>query len=261
MIEVLQELVKQGESIGARAENNLNKALTDFKKWKLEIIKTLKLNGIELEKIQELKVILHYKYNEFDEMGSKKKLIEVISNSNLFLETLNDKDSVLIRQDLNESCVLTVIRRILSNFYLHIKAMYKENPHKRGTIKVEDLNKINIGNEYDVQKILYALLKPVFPMTRLEKNDDTGYGGIRYDIVIEEYDVIIEVKCSRASMSERSLTEEIGADICHYNARNLFFFIYDKDNIIKNPEVFKATYTKVIDKKNIETYIVQQVAL
>lgn len=55
--------------------------------------------------------------------------------------------------------------------------------------------------------------------------------------------------------------ESIGADICHYNARNLFFFIYDKDNIIKNPEVFKATYTKVIDKKNIETYIVQQVAL
>lgn len=59
---------------------------------------------------------------------------------------------------------------------------------------------------------MYSLIKPIFPQACTETVDDTGYGGIRYDIVIDDYDLTIETKCTRAKMTERQLTEEIAAD-------------------------------------------------
>lgn len=43
-------------------------------------------------------------------------------------------------------------------------------------------------------------------------------------------------------MKEKKLIEEIEADIVHYSARNLYFFIYDKEKLIANPQVFKSNY-------------------
>ncbi len=158
---------------------------------------------------------------------------------------------------IDKSTALIIIRRILKNFYKYIQAMYQDKVHGNGTIRKEDLEKIKIGNEYDVQRILYALLRPIFPCVRLEVHDDAGYNSIRYDVVIDEYDVVIEVKCSRKNMKERKLTEELGADAFHYKADYLFFFIYDKDNIIKNVDVFTKNYKREKEDfgKNIEAIV------
>lgn len=60
--------------------------------------------------------------------------------------------------------------------------MYQEKPHGNGDIKQEDLSKIDIGNEYDVQRIFYSLLRPIFLGARTEVNADSGYNGFRYHI-------------------------------------------------------------------------------
>ena len=112
-----------------------------------------------------------------------------------------------------------------------------------------------------MQRILYSLIKPVFPEARVEVSNDTGCSTVRYDIFIENYSIIIEVKCTRESMTERSLTEEIGSDIYHYKYRNIFFFIYDKEKIIKNKIAFENTYIKSFDQKSINTIIIQPVNL
>lgn len=139
---------------------------------------------------------------------------------------------------------LIVIRRILQNFYKHIQSMYQEEVHGNGTIRKEHLNAIQIGNEYDVQRILYSLIRPIFPTARLEVSDDAGYKAIRYDIKIDEYNLVIEVKCTRKNMTERNLTEELGSDAFHYKADHIFFFIYDKENIIRNVDVFTRNYKR-----------------
>lgn len=51
---------------------------------------------------------------------------------------------------------------------------------------------------------------------------DSGHHTIRKDIVIESQDIVIELKCSRKSMSERSLSEEVASDIVHYNNKYVF---------------------------------------
>ncbi|WP_025683845.1 hypothetical protein [Paenibacillus maysiensis] len=156
-----------------------------------------------------------------------------------------------------------IIRRIMRNFYKHIEEMYKKPVHGRGTIRQEDLAKISLGNEYDVQRMLFSLIRPIFPEARVEISDDGGYKSVRYDIYLREYETVIEVKCSRPKMSERELTEQLGSDAFHYREKYVYFFIYDKDKIIGNVDAFCKTYHKSldIDGKQIETIIMQPVVM
>ena len=111
------------------------------------------------------------------------------------------------------------------------------------------LDSIQIGNEYDLQRMLYAILRPLFPSIRQEVNSDNGYGGMRADLYLDSCNLIIETKCTRDSMSERQLTEELGADSFHYPADNICFFIWDRSKIIKNPEAFKNKFEKNLSEK------------
>ena len=114
-----------------------------------------------------------------------------------------------------------------------------------------------IKNEYDIQHILYALLRTVFPETRKEVNGDNGYSGTRADLYLETYDIIIEIKCTRSSMSVKQLTEELGSDAFHYKTKNLYLFIYDKEDIIKNPEAYQNAFQRDYEKdgKNVQVFI------
>ncbi|MGW9529314.1 PD-(D/E)XK nuclease domain-containing protein [Paenibacillus terrae] len=98
-----------------------------------------------------------------------------------------------------------IIRRIMRNFYKHIEEMYQNPVHGRGTIRHENLAKISLGNEYDVQRMLFSLIRPIFPEARVEITDDGGYKSVRYDIYLREYETVIEVKCSRPKMSAREI--------------------------------------------------------
>lgn len=207
------------------------------------------------QKTKEFLFNVERNINKFSKIESQNMLSEGIESGIKFLQILkeeidNDKYSGTKESDngndyyLERNVALIIVRRILKNFYKHIQVMYQEKIHGKGTIKKEDLSKIKIGNEYDVQRMLYSLIRPIFPSARMEISDDAGYNSIRYDILIDEYDVVIEVKCTRKSMTERNLTEEMGADAFHYKTDYLFFFVYDKENIIKNVDAFTKGYKR-----------------
>lgn len=88
---------------------------------------------------------------------------------------------------------------------------------------------------------------------------DNGYSGIRADLYLASYDVTIEIKYTRESMSEKQLTEELGADAFHYKTKNLYLFIYDKEDIIKNPEAYQMAFYRSYDKfgKNVKGFIIK----
>ena len=145
---------------------------------------------------------------------------------------------------------------VLDNYYLFLESLLERPPHKRGSIQKEQLSGLKIQNEYDVQHLLYAYLKPLYPLARAEVSEDTGYGTVRTDIFLDS-EHVIEVKCTRNSMKLKKLTEEIEADMVHYNAEHIYFFIYDKEKIIENPRLFRNTYENKVKGKQIHIVIHQ----
>lgn len=113
-----------------------------------------------------------------------------------------------------------------------------------------------IRNEYDVQHLLFAYIRPLYPTARAEVSEDTGYNTVRVDIALDAKNVI-EVKCTRKGMAQKKLIEEIEADMVHYSAECIYFFIYDKEKIIENPLNFRNTYEKKVANKRIHIIIHQ----
>lgn len=250
---------------------NLIKELEELED--ISLIKQLMNNiSIRVESIpfssdekSEIKKLAMYQENIFSEIASKQSILDakvkLVSYLNILIDNMEMRVDLNNKIEFTEEIAKKIIRNILNNFYMHIYEMYEAKAHGRAYITNEKLKNIKIGNEYDVQRILYSIIKPIFPNSRLEVTDDTGNSSIRYDIFIEQYDLVIEVKCSRQSMTEKKLTEEIGSDGFHYTYKNIFFFIYDKDKIIKNKVSFTDTYTKKIMEKSIETIVIQPINL
>lgn len=170
-------------------------------------------------------------------------------------------DPAKLLNEIDEVHFHLIISRILNNFDKHIYEMYQRPVHGNGTLEQESLAEISLGNEYDVQRLLYSLLRPLFPEARVEVPTDGGYKGYRFDLFIDSYETVIEVKCTRPNMTERKLTEEIGSDAFHYPKKHLYFFIYDKAKIITNVEAFCKNYSKAHDSKQIQTIVIQPVSI
>lgn len=207
--------------------------------------------------------------NKFSEAESAKNLKVALDNGKSYLHRLNNdiQSGKYVPEENKDKSIgtptaLIIIRRIMRNFHKHIEAMYQSEVHGNGKIAKVDLDKIKIGNEYDVQRILYSLIRPVFPEARLEAVDDAGYNSVRYDIVIADYDIVIEVKCTRENMTERKLTEELGSDSFHYKANHLFLFVFDRIKLIKNLDAFEKSFNrkKTDAGKEIETFVIQEVS-
>ena len=89
--------------------------------------------------------------------------------------------------------------------------------------------------------------------------EDTGCGTVRSDIKIPSLNTVVETKCTRTNMNLKKLTEEIEADIVHYQADYIYFYIYDKEKIIKNRQAFQRTFNRMFDGKQIEVIILQPI--
>ncbi|MBU3075452.1 PD-(D/E)XK nuclease domain-containing protein [Clostridium estertheticum] len=223
------------------------------------------INSEEL--ILEIKNSSEYIFNTFSELKTEGSINEA---KNRVLSCLNSITSYLsedkikfidYKSNLDEYTSILIIKKILNNFYEHIKAMYFDTVHGKGNITKERLDNIRIGNEYDVQRILFSLIKPVFTDARIEVVDNTGCSTVRYDIDIGSCNTTIEVKCSRKSMTERTLNEEMGSDSFHYNRNNIIFFVYDKESIVSDIQSYHKTYNKVFDNKSIDIIIIQPIIL
>lgn len=227
--------------------------------WRRQVRLYMKENDFSDKEQEEVKVYMHYTKNEYSENDTKLSLKKAIEDTIQFFE---EKRFVSKKESAKQEDVF-LVERVLNNFYMYYRAMYKESVHKKGTLTNEMLAAIQIGNEYDLQRMLYSILRPIFPNIRQEVYNDNGYGGMRADIYLEDCDLIIETKCTRGSMSEKKLMEELGADGFHYNVSNVYFLVCDKMGIIKNPDAFKSAFERDLkrDGKTVKVYIMQAIEL
>lgn len=112
-----------------------------------------------------------------------------------------------------------------------------------------------------MQHLLYATLRPFYADIRKEVTEDSGVGAIRSDMKIPSLNVVIEAKCSRKSMNLKKLTEQIEADIVHYKADSIYFYIYDKEKIIKDRYAFETCFNRDFDGKKVRVILLQPVRM
>ena len=195
--------------------------------------------------LMELEQRAYYPINEYSDKETRNNLDAATKRVIEYLEEIMSGSPA-------DDQLLTV----LDNYYLFLESLLERPPHKRGGIQKEQLSALKIQNEYDVQHLLYAYLKPLYPLARAEVSEDTGYGTVRTDIFLDS-EHVIEIKCTRNSMKLKKLTEEIEADMVHYSAEHIYFFIYDKEKIIENPQLFRNTYENKVKGKQIHIVIHQ----
>lgn len=253
----MKELVQEGWKL--LDITNDEKLKAEYGSWCRKVKGFLNQNGFPKGKLNEIQIKMWYTENEFSKDDTRNSIIKAIKDTVVYLDEINTISEAVI----SEAVGIRLIEQILNSFYLYYRSMFQNPLHKKATMSMDELKKIQIGNEYDLQRMLYALLVPIFPLIRQEVESDNGYGGMRADLYLEEYDLIIETKCTRASMTEKKLLEELGADGFYYKAKTVFFFVYDKKSIIKNPDVFKAAFVREQEKngKNIKVIVLQPVEL
>jgi len=122
-----------------------------------------------------------------------------------------------------------------------------------------------VENEYDVQDLLYVILKPFFADARMEEFAPKHAGSAkRIDIVIPSVDIVIEVKFVRNESHAASVADEIKVDIesyhVHPNCKTLCVLVYDPQKLIADRYNFATDLSglRILGGKEFETKVVVQ---
>jgi REase_DpnII-MboI len=110
------------------------------------------------------------------------------------------------------SLTVSDVARILDNVAkVFLRWVWEEKP--RTTRRHAEARKWHIENEYHVQSLLYAVLKPVFAELEEEKYlTSTGRYQPRADLCLPSLRLIIEVKYWYQGASVKELTEQVASD-------------------------------------------------
>ncbi len=116
--------------------------------------------------------------------------------------------------------------------------------------KYDEKRKWIIDDEYDIQSILYLILRSYF--SDVEYEDPTpkfGHGSSRLDLKIPQLKTIVEVKYARSSKDFAKIEDEIKIDVSDYvqstDYRKIIVFIYDHSSSVQEHETTKNALKKI----------------
>lgn len=146
---------------------------------------------------------------------------------------------------------LEALRRICCRFHLVVRQL-RLRRDDRQTLEVED--------EYDVQDLLYALLRLEFEEIATEDwCPRYAAGAARTDYLLRNANIVIIAKKTRTGLTVRDLTEQIKIDFAHYSeradCRTVMCFVYDPEGRIGNPRRLESDLTTVSDTQTLEVVI------
>lgn len=157
------------------------------------------------------------------------------------LVILDEFRKVIISQELE----VTKFRNITSKELLEkILLNFQNSTNKITQARRAGRNSFVIKDEYDVQDILYTMLKGIFPL--MKEEDPVPRHGVkssRIDLIIREEGILIEVKMIKETDSnEKEFVEQIKTDIQSYHQsewlRHLICFVYDPFGKTKDKQNF-----------------------
>ena len=137
--------------------------------------------------------------------------------------------------DANDNPRLQRVERICSRFHRVAKRLGECRKGKTPFV---------ISDEYDVQYLLYALLKIDFDDVRPEEWTPSYAGGSsRMDFLLKKERIVLEAKITREDHKDKEIGNELVQDIARYkqnpDCSTLICLAYDPEQHIQNPAGLK----------------------
>jgi hypothetical protein len=149
-----------------------------------------------------------------------------------------------------------ILERLFFRFHLVVKQLEKRK-RERTPFSVKD--------EYDVQYLLYALLKTCFDDVRDEEYCPSYAGtSARIDFFLKEEQIAIEAKMASQRHRKKKIAEELILDKEYYRkkerCRILYCLVYDPHEIITNPRGFESDLSEKRGNFEVKVFVVPRKA-
>jgi len=179
-------------------------------------------------------------------ISARKDVNDILRNygvTELFPEII---EPIIFTQEEAEAIVIRLFKR-----FHQVATTLLQRHNNRPSLK--------IGDEYDVQDLLEALLRIYFDDVRPEEPTES-YAGARtfIDFLLIRQRIGIEVK--HGDRGNRSVREEINSDKINYqqhtSCKKLLCLVYDPNHRIKNPEGFENDLSKPVDDMETKVFVI-----
>jgi hypothetical protein len=127
---------------------------------------------------------------------------------------------------------LSILSNMCNRFHAVAKQLRKRHVNRET---------LDIGDEYDVQDLIHAILQINFGDIRKEEWTPSYAGGSsRMDFLLIPYGIVLEVKKTRKGFGSKELGKQLIDDIVRYEkhpgCKMLVCFIYDPEERVTNPK-------------------------
>lgn len=119
---------------------------------------------------------------------------------------------------------------------------------------------LDVGDEYDVQDLMHALLQLYFDDIRAEEWCPSYAGkSSRMDFLLKQEQILIEIKKTRSGLGACEVGSQLIEDIARYSTHPdcdvLVCFVYDPDGRISNPRGIENDLRRTQGKPQVEVLI------
>lgn len=180
-------------------------------------------------------------YGRCERSASTKATLLAATLGAFFTGTLQTANSVGALEFAGERLDAVKVVLELGQRFLYVEREISHRHGSRPTIQVDD--------EYDAQDLFRSLLAVFFDDVRPEDVTPAIAGGTaRVDFVIPDFEMAIELKYARGSMSARSLGDELIIDRGRYetrkDVRHLVCLVFDHEGILRGPRGLETDLTR-----------------
>jgi hypothetical protein len=245
-IEVLNLLVRDGKNMLANCRSSFRGVSivgaigSDFIKWQCKSLEFLE-HELGPGSIQ---------YRRFSEQVSD-STTKCLGTGVGILESIDEYTLKTAAANHHTCSAINRIVSLFSRYHLVANQLLKRHGAR---------NTITIGDEYDVQDLLHALLMIWFDDIRPEEYSPSYAGGSsRIDFVIKQERIAIETKMARPGLDSKKIGEELIVDIAKYKTHQdcafLACFVYDPNGVLKNPRGIEKDLSSSSDSFGVGVYI------
>ncbi len=156
-----------------------------------------------------------------------------------------------IRPTAHNTDYATILNTIFENFHTCARQLRRRHSNR---------STLQIGDEYDVQDLLNALLRLHFEDVRPEEWTPSYAGGSnRMDFLLKDEEIAIEVKMTRDGLKDKEVGDQLLIDIAKYqahpNCKSLYCFVYDPDGHIRNPRWLEKDLSATTGNIDVKVFI------
>ncbi len=172
----------------------------------------------------------------------------ILAQKQMLIEAEKRQPNSYIRQE-----AIAIIEQLARGFHSVAYQLNKRYDGRPG---------FQISDEYDVQDLFHAMLRPFFDDIRPEEGTPSHAGkNSRIDFLLKDELIIVEIKKTRKGLDGKKIGEELTIDKDYYRShpdcKAFIAFVYDPDRYINNPKGLENDLSKSISEMPIKVIINQ----